>query len=115
MMTEMKTRRWRVVWLTVTAGLLCSLVNVTVDVGTRAAASPLTSLQFSYGPSNEPQTTTPSGAILNGNDRQTTGDYLIDTYKLYLGTEHRHAKDWSATVSLIPPHRTLEAKSQRYL
>lgn len=100
MMTEVKTRRWRVAWFTTTAGLLFSLVNGTVDVGTQASATPnRTTFQF-YAEGTEPKTTTPSGAILNGNDTQATGDYLIDTYKLYLGTEHRHAEDWSATVSL---------------
>ena len=48
----------------------------------------------------EPQTTTLSRGDSEWNDTQATGDYLIDTYKLYVGTERRHAGTGDATVSL---------------
>jgi len=69
-------------------------------IGAGGTASASSSVLMFYAIGTEPQTTTPSGRVLGGNGRQVVGDYLIDTYELYLGTEERHARTWTSTVSL---------------
>jgi hypothetical protein len=64
-----------------------------------AASASAGSLRF-YGVGTEPQTTTPSGSVLGPDGHQRTGDYLIDTYQLYAGTEAHHSRNWHASVSL---------------